>query len=269
VEACDSKDISRQMATAGNVNRWMYVGNLDWHMAAAEVQEHLQRFLATVPVKGDVGASRCITDLGVEEVEVVPFASGKMKGRDADKLHQGFALVRFERAAMVEVACQALQGLPMGTGSRLDTLTASIARHRVEKEQAQQEREQREAAELKVKLEKQRSHNTGQKRRRVERMEQELESVFGSMPSPGGKHAVWNWRCLPPPLPPHKPGGAYTCATGCIEWETMPAECDPMRGGGYAFVCESVFVHVCVCMCVCVCVCVCVFVFLCVCVCVR
>ena len=52
-------------------------------------------------------------------------------------------------------------------------------------------------------------------------MEQELDSIFGELPSPGGKRALANWRCL-----------ARTSASGNIDWDKLPSECDPMRGGG-------------------------------------
>ena len=89
--------------------------NLDWHMSPREVGEHLYRFLSTVlvqPADSDLGDKdvKCIASLGMEEIEVVLFEAGKKKARDADKLHQGYALVRFERAAIVEVACKALAG---------------------------------------------------------------------------------------------------------------------------------------------------------------
>jgi 2-polyprenyl-3-methyl-5-hydroxy-6-metoxy-1,4-benzoquinol methylase len=184
-------------------------------MPPEDVEEQLKRFLTTVHVSEC--SQQSIAGIGMEEVEIVRFDEGKRKQRDAEKKHQGFALVRFERASMVELACKALAGLDMGAGAR-GCLTASIARARVEMEQAQKEKEEQEARKKQAKIEAQRAHNLSQKRRRVERMENELESIFGSMASPGGKHAIKSWRCLQ--------------AKVGIDWEKIPAECDPYHGGG-------------------------------------
>ena len=186
-------------------------------MEASTVSGHLRRCLESVAVDGDgIAPTQSIVDIGMEEIEVMMFEEGKKKPRDADKLHQGFALVRFERAATVEKACKALHGWAMGVGAR-STLTASVARARVEKEKVQRDQEEEEARKMQKQIEVRRAHNLGQKRRRVERMEQELESIFDHMSSPGGKHAITKWRFLP---------------DACIDWESLPDECDPAKGGG-------------------------------------
>ena len=220
------------------MNRWMFVGNLDWHMPAADVAEHLRRLLATVPLSSD--SARSIADAGLQAVDVVQFQEGKRKARDADKLHQGYALVRFERAAIVEVACRALDGRELGAGARA-SLSASVARKRVEKEDAQREQEEQRAKEKQAQLAARRAHNLGQKRRRVVRMEQELESIFGSLTSPGGRQALWHWRGLPPqgqagPVTATEHAGheAQSPSASLIDWDLMPAECDPTRVIGHA-----------------------------------
>ena len=147
----------------------------------------------------------------------MPFEEGRRKPRDADKLHQGFALVRFERAATVELVSNVLHGLEMGPGSR-GKLTASVARSRVTKESAVEMQEKALEDERQAQLEKKRKHNLGQKRRRVERMEQELESLLGKIGSPGGQQAIKEWRCL-----------AAQGAKAVIDWDLMPAECDPRK----------------------------------------
>ena len=70
--------------------------NLEWHMKASVVSGH--GFWATVDVHVE-GEAKSAVDMGLEAIEIVPFEDGKKKGRDADKLHQGFALVRFEQAS--------------------------------------------------------------------------------------------------------------------------------------------------------------------------
>lgn len=77
--------------------------NLDWHMEASVVDGHLRDFLATVDVhvEGEGGGTKSVVDMGMEAIEIVPFEDGKKRGRDADKLHQGFALVRFEQASIL------------------------------------------------------------------------------------------------------------------------------------------------------------------------
>lgn len=122
------------------------------------------------------------------------------------------------------MVCKALHGRAMEVGAR-GNLAASVARARVAKDKTAQEQEEREAREKQKQLEARRAHNLGQKRRRVERMEQELESLFDGMSSPGGKQVIEKWRLLPPK-------GDEFGAAGRIEWEKMPAECDPARGGG-------------------------------------
>jgi len=149
--------------------------------------------------------------------QVIPFEEGRRKLRDADKLHQGFALVRFERAATVELVSKALDGLEMGPGSR-GKLTASVSRSRITKENAVEVQEKALEDERQAQLEKKRKHNLGQKRRRVERMEQELESLLGKIGSPGGHQAIKEWRCL-----------AAQGAKAIIDWDRMPAECDPRK----------------------------------------
>jgi 2-polyprenyl-3-methyl-5-hydroxy-6-metoxy-1,4-benzoquinol methylase len=193
-------------------------------MEASVVGERLRAFLATVEMAGRGGDPLRVVDMGIQEVEVVSFEQGKKKGRDDDKLHQGFALVRFEFASTVEEACKVLDGRAMGPGAR-GNLTASVARSRVAKDRTLQEREERETRQKQQQLEARRAHNLGQKRRRVERMEQELEALLDSLAGPGGKLVLEKWRLLPPQ-------GAEYAGVGRIDWDQMPAECDPSRGGG-------------------------------------
>ncbi|EKX43878.1 hypothetical protein GUITHDRAFT_110327 [Guillardia theta CCMP2712] len=113
-----------------------------------KVEAALSRFLGQLPLQGE--EERRVSD-AISELLVVAFEE-KRSRRDADKEHQGYALLKVRHSSLVQRVIDSVEGQEMGEGARA-RLRASRAKKRSEFDTEEEERRRREEEEKKTRLE--------------------------------------------------------------------------------------------------------------------
>lgn len=189
----------------------LFLGNLPWDVCPEVVSKAIRE--------------ACEAHGRVEAVRVAQFGTGRhrRRRRDLGKLHHGHAHVRFSNETDAGKAYQELHGnLELPSPRGMSQVVVEMAVKPPERPPTEEEAKRQEAQNMALQM--QREHNRRQRKRRIGRHWEQVETVVEKIEPPGGVHAA-NAYADPVKLgiDPNKTR---------VDWSTLPAACDPQFGGG-------------------------------------